>query len=93
MAWADNCVRSHVNHIEWCDGGIMIYFTNSKVYQEGVKFNKPWNIYLDPLCPEICPVLDLDNDVLVYPTFLKGGFFLFPGYLQYNRFMRIFCNF
>jgi hypothetical protein len=35
MARADNCVRSHMNHLEWRDDALIIFFTHSKGDQEG----------------------------------------------------------
>ena len=90
MDWYDNYVSLHVNFIEWHDYYIIIYFPHSKGYQEGVNNNDPWNVYSNPLYPEICPVLDSSNYVLAYPTLFKGGCRLFPGYFQYNGFMNMF---
>ena len=61
-----------MNNIEWHGGIIIIYFPHSNGYQEGVNRNEPWNIYSNPLHPEIFPLLALDKYVLEYPTFLKG---------------------
>ena len=79
MAWADNCVYSHVNHLEWSDDCIIVYFSRSKGDQEGVSCNNPWHIYLNPFCPEISSVLALTKYVLVYPTLLKVDCPFFSG--------------
>ena len=89
MARADNCVHLYVNNPEWRNDCIIIYSPHSKGYHKGVNRNKPCHIYSNTISPENFPVLSLDNNVLVYPTFLKVDCRLFPGDLKCNHFMPI----
>ena len=72
---------------------VLLFILPSKEYPEGVNWYYPWYIYLNPLCPEIYPVLYLANYLLAYLTLLMGDCRLFSGYFQYNRYMYIFCGF
>ena len=92
MARYDIFVCSYVNHLEWRDNCINIYFSHLKGGQERLNRNDLWHIYLNPLCPDTFPVISRANYVLTYPTLLKGCYLLFPGDYQYNRFMRILCG-
>ena len=72
MDWSDNCFHLHVNHLDWRDGCIIIYFYHSKGYHEGVNRNDPWYIYLNPLYSENFPALALAKYVLKLSYFGKG---------------------
>lgn len=92
MARADNCVRSHMNHLEWRDDALIIYFTHTKGDQEGLLRTEPWHIYSNPLCPPICPILALSKYIFTNPCLLKGDCRIFLGDNQYHRFMKVFRN-
>eukprot|EP00978_Attheya_sp_CCMP212_P004052 scaffold8733_cov52-Attheya_sp.AAC.2 len=38
-----------LNHIEWVGDSLIIYFTCTKVDQEGLNCNEPWHIYANPV--------------------------------------------
>ena len=41
MDMVDNYVRFHVNHIDYRDASLMIYFSQIKINQEGVDWSSP----------------------------------------------------
>ena len=51
MARSCSCVISHVNHIQWRDDSLIMYFSHTKTDKGGVNMAQPWNIYSNPLCP------------------------------------------
>ena len=46
MARADSCIVLHVNHIEWRDDCLIMFFAHSKTDQQGVNHMEPWHIVL-----------------------------------------------
>ena len=55
MDWDDNYVCLHGNHLEQHDDFIIIYFYDSKGFQEGMNREYLWHIYLNRLPPDFPP--------------------------------------
>jgi len=89
MARADNVTKSHLQHIQWRDDCIVMFFAHSKTDQEGVNMSEPWHIYANPIDPAVCPVLAWAKYVLSHPELMIGNQALFPGGSQYNRFTKL----
>ena len=79
MARSDSVTSCHLNHIEWRNDSLVIFFAHSKGDQEGVNRRQPWHIYANPGQPCICPVLALAKYVFSNPSLLTGNQKLFPG--------------
>ena len=90
MARSDNVTNCHLNHIEWRNDSLIVFFAHSKGDQEGVNRLQPWHIYANPGHPSICPVLALAKYLFSNPSILIGDRKLFPGGNQYSRFMKSF---
>jgi len=90
MARSDSVTSCHVNHIEWRNDSLVIFFAHSKGDQEGVNRLQPWHIYANPAQPFICPVLALAKYLFANPSILSSEDKLFPGGSQYSRFMKCF---
>ena len=86
---SDNCFLMHMKHVQWSDNCILLCFVKSKTNQHGNKFEEPWYVYSKPDFIYLCPILSLAKYLLSQPNLLKGECKLFPGYNQYERFMRI----
>ena len=56
MARADNLFCLHVNHFDWRDDSLVIYFLWIKKNIEGVDQSKHWHLHSNPNNPENFPV-------------------------------------
>ena len=92
MARSDSVTSCHLNHIEWRNDSLVIFFAHSKGDQEGVNRREPWHIYDNPGQPSICPISALAKYLFSHPSILTGDWKLFPGEHQYSRFMKSFCR-
>lgn len=90
MARADNVTKTHIDHIQWRDDCMIVYFAHTKSDQEGVNQNEPWHVYANPVDPAVCPILAMAKYIFSHPELLQGDVKLFPGRSQYNRFMKLF---
>jgi hypothetical protein len=48
-----------MNHINWCEDALVIYFSKTKNDQAGDSLANPRHCYANPSCPSICVVLSL----------------------------------
>jgi hypothetical protein len=56
-----------MNHIEWRDDCLVIFFSKTKANQEGVDMNIPWHVHSNPSCPNhFCPVHALSIYLFIY---------------------------
>ena len=62
MDSADNCVLSHVNHLEWRDDCLIIYVSLIKTNKKGVGQITPWHVHYNSNSSEIFPV----NSLVMY---------------------------
>ena len=90
MTRSDIVTSYHLNHIEWRNDSLVIFFAHSKGDQEGVNRREPWHIYDNPGQPSICPISALAKYLFSHPSILTGDRKLFPGRHQYSRFMKSF---
>lgn len=90
LARSDNCFQMHINHIEWRDDCMVVFFAKSKGNQTGERTENPWHVYSNPDNPEVCPVLGLAKYLFSNPEVIKNNGKLFPGEHQYDRFIGIF---
>ena len=75
------------SHMEWTEDAMCVYFAQMKNDQLGERPRDPRHIYVNPLMPEICPVLALGIYWMVQ-GFDKNNVRLFPGQSQYDRFRK-----
>lgn len=85
MCRVGNCEAICLNHMEWTDDSLVVYFAQGKTDQSGEKAKHPRHLYANPLKPHICPVLALGL-YLITNAFTNGQVKLFPGSSQYERF-------
>jgi hypothetical protein len=85
MCRASNCVGVCLEHIEWQNDALSIWFSHSKCDQSGKRERDPRHVYANPITPEICPILSLGIYLLSFPA-TKQRNLLFPGGSQYDRF-------
>ena len=62
MDSADNCVLSHVNHLEWRDDCLTVYVSLIKTNKKGVGQITPWHVHYNSNYSEIFPV----NSLVMY---------------------------
>ena len=51
IAKTDNCVNYHVNHLQWRDDFMIIFFHKSETNQDRFYKNLPWKIHANPMLP------------------------------------------
>ena len=90
LARSDNCFQMNINHVEWRDDCMVIFFAKSKGNQTGEHTENPWHVYSNPENPELCPALALAKYLFSNPDVIKNNGKLFPGEHQYDRFVGIF---
>lgn len=91
MCRASNTQSVKLNHMEWIEDALGIYFAHQKNDQEGARPKDPRHIYANPTMPWICPILGLGVYWLTHPIdgIAKS---LFPGAGQYQRFADEFAH-
>ena len=72
MVCVENCVCSHVNHINWRDYSLII-FPQININKKGFDQSKPWHVHSNPHNSENCLVNKLDVYLLLDPQKLMGG--------------------
>ena len=82
MSRSKNTFNVHLNHIEWKEDSLQIFFSQMKNDQMAEKPRDPRHVYANPLMPEICPILALAIFWLCF-GFVDGETQLFPGSNQY----------
>ena len=71
MARADNVIKTHLDHIQWRDDCMVVFFAHTKSDQEGINMGEPWHIYCNSIEPAVCPVLALAKYVLSHPEVIN----------------------
>ena len=87
MSRSKNTFNVHLNHMEWKEDSLQIFFSQMKNDQMAEKPRDPRHVYANPLMPEICPILALAIFWLCF-GFVDGETQLFPGSNQYERFRK-----
>eukprot|EP00834_Sanchytrium_tribonematis_P008383 NODE_965_length_2851_cov_0.895712.p1 type:complete len:731 gc:universal NODE_965_length_2851_cov_0.895712:286-2478(+) len=88
MARVGNIEAVCLQHIEWEDDAMMIFFAQGKTDQVGENAKYPRHIYANPTYPEICPILNLAILLLCFPL-QDNQVKLFHGSAQYERFRKL----
>ena len=83
-----NCQTVQLNHMEYREDAMCIYFAHSKNDQHGERHRVARHIYPNSVRPEICPLLALGVYWLVSPILINQSR-LFPGSLQDGRFRKV----
>ena len=89
MDGAENCVPSHVNHLNCRDDCLIIYFSRIKKNQYVVGQIIPWYMQYNPDNPVVFPVNSLAVYIFLYTHKLMGDRKLFPCSAQYNRYTKM----
>ena len=76
---SDNYLIMNVNHVQWENDSLVLYFSKTKGDQSGDKSGDIWNVYLKPKNPELCPVVAMTKHLLSRPYLLNGNYPLLPG--------------
>ena len=87
MSRSKNTFNVHLNHMEWKEDSLQMFFSQMKNDQMAEKPRDPRHVYANPLMPEICPILALAIFWLCF-GFVDGETQLFPGSNQYERFRK-----
>ena len=90
LARSDNFLVMNVNHVQWENDSLVLYFSKMKGDQSGDKSGDLWHVYLNPNNPEIFPVLALEKYLLSHPDLMNLNCPIFPGNNQYDHFIKIF---
>lgn len=89
MCRVGNGVGICLEHMEWVEDSLVIYFAHMKNDQTGDKMRFPRHVYANPLMPEICPILALGIYLLCLGPIDTAELLLFPGRNQYERYYNI----
>jgi len=57
LSCSDNCFALYLNHVQWANDSMVVYFGKAKGDQFGEKSCEPWHVYSNPNMPSLCPVL------------------------------------
>ena len=87
MARVGNVEAICLNHIEWENDSMVVYFAQGKTDQSGENAQYPRHVYANPTCPQICPILNLAMFLLCFPL-QSNQVKLFHGSSQYERFRK-----
>lgn len=87
MCRASNCSMVKLEHLEWRNDALVIFFSRQKTDQTGDRSKYPRHVYANPLMPEICPILSLGVYWLSFGIQQENGD-LFSGRNQYDRFSK-----
>ncbi|ETL79786.1 hypothetical protein L917_19651 [Phytophthora nicotianae] len=87
MSRSANTVSLCYNHMEWGEDALKVFFAHMKNDQRGTRPRDPRHIYANPLMPEVCPILALGLDWMVYGVDSNANQ-VFPGNDQYDRFRK-----
>lgn len=92
MARSQNALSIHINHVEWVEDSLGIYYAHQKNDQAGDRPDEARHVYANPKNPQICPILALGIYWMVYEFPIVNGELLdgnlFPGDKQYSRFTK-----
>eukprot|EP00834_Sanchytrium_tribonematis_P008005 NODE_831_length_3642_cov_0.596669.p1 type:complete len:758 gc:universal NODE_831_length_3642_cov_0.596669:113-2386(+) len=88
MCRAGNVGSICLDHIEWRNDALCVYFAHMKNDQTGERKRDPRHIYANPVNPAICPILSLGVYLLCFPLAAEQ-IKLFPGNTQYQRFSKL----
>jgi hypothetical protein len=92
---SSNTGRLHLDHLQWQDDCLIVYFAHQKNDHQGKWAAFGWHLFCNPFNKYVCPVffhslwLALNEEM----TMLSGP--LFPGsnqHLWFNKFFRSFLN-
>lgn len=86
MCRSANAFSICLNHMEWSEDALCIFFAHQKNDQTGERPRDPRHVYCNPLMPEICPILALGMYWMCFP--IGQSLKLFPGSNQYERFRK-----
>ena len=78
LACSDNCFTMQVNHIEFKNGSLILFFSKSKGNQLGEASKKSWHVYSNPNNPFLCPVLALARYLISNLDILKHAGITIP---------------
>ncbi len=85
MCRSNNAEVIALNHLQWRDDHLLVYFRKQKNDQDGQRSKDPRCVYANPVKPEVCSILALGMYFLLYPP-VEGQMALFPGKDQSQRF-------
>jgi hypothetical protein len=88
MSRASSTLAVCLNHIEFVDDALCIYFPKMKNDQLGERPKDPRYVYANPKKPHVCPLLALGMYWLCY-DFESNQRLLFHGNKQYERFRKV----
>jgi hypothetical protein len=85
MCRVNNAVGICLEHLEWRDDALCVYFSHMKNDQTAERPRDPRHVYANPIHPEICPVLSLGIYLLCFKP-NSEVFNLYPGKSQADRY-------
>ena len=87
MARVGNIEAICLNHIEWENDSVVVYFAQGKTDQSGENAKYSRHVYANPTSPQICPILNLAIFLICFPL-QTDQVKLFHGSSQYERFRK-----
>ena len=91
----ENCVNSHVNHLQWREYSITIFFHKSKMNRYGFDKNLPWYIHAKTMLTECRPIHFTSVYFFNKPHLIKKHPMLSTGdhrYLSYSYLLKKFIK-
>jgi hypothetical protein len=92
---SSNTCRLHLDHLQWQDDSLVIYFSHQKNDQQGKWAVFRWHLFCNPFNKYVCPVFAISLWLVSNEEMEMLGGPLFPGsnqQLLFNKFFRSFLN-
>jgi hypothetical protein len=91
---SSNTGRLHLDHLQWQDDSIVVYFAHQKNDQQGKRAAFRRHLFCKPFHKYVCPVFELSLWLASSSEEMTmSGGPLFPGFNQQLRFNKLFWSF
>jgi hypothetical protein len=87
---SSNTGRLHLDHLQWQDDSLVIYFAHQKINQKGKRAAFRRHLFWNPFNKYVCPVFALSLWLASNGEMTMSGGPLFPGSNQQLRFNKLF---
>jgi hypothetical protein len=92
---SSNTGRIHLDHLQWQDDSLVIFFVHQKSDQQGKRPAFHWHLFCNPFNKYVCPVFALFLWFASNEEMTMSGGPLFPGsnqQLRFNKLFQLFLN-
>jgi hypothetical protein len=90
---SSNTGRLHLDHLQWPDDSLIVYFAHQKNDQQGKRAAFRWHLFCNPFNKYVCPVFALSLWLASNKEMTMSDGHLFPGSNQQLRFNKLFRSF